>query len=321
MLKIVNPISDLVFKYLMDNNRIAKKIVSSVIDMEVIELEVQANDATYINEQFGLQLLRYDFKARVQTSDGIKTILIEVQKSNRIDPILRFRKYLGQAYLSSEVLTNENGDEERIAHPIISIYFLGYKMPEYPYPAILVDNAVFDISTGEPIKTKNEFVRLLTHRCYILQPRRPIKNRVTALDKLLNIFYQNTSTTSNKILEIDETEYKEEVEFLEMLRSLHSLTEDEKVLSSMDLEDEVLTVIDKKEKQIEEERKQKEEALRREVDALKREEDALKREEKERKQKEEALKREEEERRQKEEAHKEIERLMRELKTLKKGGN
>ena len=276
MIKIVNPISDLVFKYLMDNNRIAKKIVSSVIDMEVLELEVQANDSTYINEQFALQLLRYDFKAKVQTNEGVKTILIEVQKSNRIDPILRFRKYLGQAYLSSEVVKNASGEEERIAHPIISIYFLGYKMPEYPYSAILVDNAVINISTGEPIKTKNDFVKLLTHRCYILQPRREIKNRITALDKLLNIFYQSNNTLIDQILEIDETEYSKEEELLEIIRTLHSLTEDEKMLKSMDLEDEVMLALNKNEKLLQEERKMKEEALQREEDERTQKELALK---------------------------------------------
>ena len=305
LIKIVNPIYDLVFKYLMDNNRIAKKIVSSVIDMDVLELEVQANDSTYINEQFGLQLLRYDFKAKVQTKEGIKTILIEVQKSNSIDPILRFRKYLGQAYMSSEIQINEKGEEEKVAHPIISIYFLGYKMPEYPYPAILIDNAVIDVSTGEAIKTKNDFVRLLTHRCYILQPRRPISHRVTALDKLLNLFYQSNETTANPILEIEEDEYQDETVLMEMIRSLHTLTQDEKMLKSMDLEEEVLTVIDKKDKMISEVTRDLEEERRQKED--------------ERRQKEEERRQKEDERKQKEEALKELELLRIQIEALKKG--
>ena len=178
-------------------------------------------------------------------------------------------------------------------------------MPEYPYPAILIDNAVIDVSTGEAIKTKNDFVRLLTNRCYILQPRRPIRNRVTALDKLLNLFYQSNETTANPILEIEEDEYQDETVLMEMIRSLHTLTQDEKMLKSMDLEEEVLTVIDKKDKMIsevtrnlEEERKQKEE---------------------ERKQKEEERRQKEDERRQKEDALKELELLRIQIEALKKG--
>jgi hypothetical protein len=43
-MRIANPIYDVVFKYLMSDNRIAKLLVSSIIGQEVISLELRPTE-------------------------------------------------------------------------------------------------------------------------------------------------------------------------------------------------------------------------------------------------------------------------------------
>ncbi|MBU0766111.1 MAG: hypothetical protein KJ607_14910 [Bacteroidetes bacterium] len=38
-MKIANPIYDVVFKYLMNDNRVAKLLLSSILEKEIVELE------------------------------------------------------------------------------------------------------------------------------------------------------------------------------------------------------------------------------------------------------------------------------------------
>ncbi len=278
LVKIVNPIYDLVFKYLMDNDRLAKKIISSVIGSEVLSLDLQANDATFVDESRDLRLVRYDFKARILTPEGEQAILIEVQKSNRIDPIIRFRKYLGQAYMNKEQRKLADGSLEDYALPIISIYFLGYTMPQYPYRALLVDNAVINLLNGTPIPEKNDFVRMLTHRCYILQPYTPPTDelvRPSALNRLLDLFYKVRTASKMQIIEIDDAPFEDEPDLKEMIRSLHRLTQNNEVLRNMDIEEEWLRELDKRDQRILNSEKELKEAIVEKEEALKNEAIAL----------------------------------------------
>jgi hypothetical protein len=62
-MKIVNPLYDLAFKYLMENNKLAKMIVGLILDQEVEELELGQQETTYTDEKRFITLFRLDFKA------------------------------------------------------------------------------------------------------------------------------------------------------------------------------------------------------------------------------------------------------------------
>jgi len=209
-MKIVNPLYDTAFKYLMDNEKLAKKLISAIIDKEILSLEVFPQETaielkrtkkprkeskrkrkteTTISEY--LSIYRLDFKAVVKTEDGKEQkILIEVQKSRYPDPIERFRQYLGANYLRGEKYVDEKGVEKFRSLPIISIYFLGYLMSEYQEPAIFVDNQVFNAVSKKKIDVKNEFVKLLTHQTYIIQVLRIPARPNSRLMRLLTFFDQ-----------------------------------------------------------------------------------------------------------------------------------
>ncbi len=210
-MRIVNPLYDTAFKYLMDNKKLAKKLISAIIDKEILSLEVfpqetaieqkrtkvkpkkeskrKCKSETTISEY--LSIYRLDFKAVVKTEDGKEQkILIEVQKSRYPDPIDRFRRYLGANYLRGEKYVDEKGIEKFRSLPIISIYFLGYLMAEYQEPAIFVDNQVFNAVSKKKIDVKNDFVKLLTHQTYIIQVLRIPARPNSRLMKLLTFFDQ-----------------------------------------------------------------------------------------------------------------------------------
>mgnify|MGYP000188646684 CR=1 FL=1 len=84
MIQIANPIYDVVFKYLMNDNKVAKLLLSAIIDEEIIELEFQPTELSLPLHE-SLTVLRMDFKATIQQSNGEhKIIIIEIQTSDKI---------------------------------------------------------------------------------------------------------------------------------------------------------------------------------------------------------------------------------------------
>jgi len=99
---IANPIYDLVFKYLMENLEIAKGIISAIIDEEIIHIDFQAKEST-IKTPAKFTFYHLDFIARIRDKQGkSKDVLIELQKTNVLFDILRFRRYLGNQYRKEE---------------------------------------------------------------------------------------------------------------------------------------------------------------------------------------------------------------------------
>ena len=101
MIHIANPIYDVVFKYLMADERIARTILSALLKMDIIVIEVRPHE--YPNSQRdALSVFRIDFAATVRETDGATHIvLIELQKTWLETETLRFRQYLGVQYQNS----------------------------------------------------------------------------------------------------------------------------------------------------------------------------------------------------------------------------
>ena len=95
-MKIVNPIYDLAFKYLMQNNRIAKKVLSVLTECEILELSLGQQEMVAVSDKYGVKLYRLDFSARIIDELGKEQkVLIELQKSKVPTNALRFLSYHG----------------------------------------------------------------------------------------------------------------------------------------------------------------------------------------------------------------------------------
>ncbi|NCU33100.1 MAG: hypothetical protein EOM23_09270, partial [Candidatus Moranbacteria bacterium] len=94
-MKIINPLYDKAFKYLMENEKFARKVLSVILDVDIKEVSLGQQETLFLDEKRQLTLFRLDFKAVIKDADGsTKTVLIELQKSKYPTDIQRFRNYL-----------------------------------------------------------------------------------------------------------------------------------------------------------------------------------------------------------------------------------
>ena len=267
-MRVANPIYDVVFKFLMGDMRIAKLILSKILDQEIETLEFKP---TEFRKKIGLNLtvFRIDFSAVIRQEDGSrKLVLIEIQKAKLPTDIMRFRKYLGGHYQDpNNVYPTDDGAGEK-ALPIICIYFLGHPLQHTESPVVKVQRSYIDAATQEELAHKEEFIESLTHDSYIIQIPRLREKRRNDLEILLSIFDQSQQTSDSRhFLNLNEESYPEE--FRIVIRRLLKAAVEEDVCETMDLEDDILDelesleravlkkerVIEKKEKVIEEQGK------------------------------------------------------------------
>ena len=55
-MKIINPIYDKAFKYLMENGKFAKRILSIILDVEVVEVNLEHQETHIPNDRQQLTL-------------------------------------------------------------------------------------------------------------------------------------------------------------------------------------------------------------------------------------------------------------------------
>ncbi len=201
-MRIANPLYDHAFKYLMSNDRLARKVLSVILDKEVLELELAQQEVVVEDEERRFTLYRLDFKAIIQDELGkTETVLIELQKSKLPTNILRFRNYLGLSYTQKKAKKSEL---QLVPLPIISIYILGYNITDIPLMATKVDRKIVDLSLQEEVQIESDFIELLTHTCYILQVRRLPKKRQTKIEQFMMLFNQAWVEEEQFILNLEE---------------------------------------------------------------------------------------------------------------------
>ncbi len=218
---IANPIYDVVFKRMMENEKVAKFFIGTLLEQTIEAVSVKPQEFTYSDELAGLAVFRLDFIATIKTETGeLKKILIEIQKAkNQID-LMRFRNYLGEQYKKEDSIeVSSTGSEtkstdsetEKIILPITTIYILGFKIPEIPTPCLKVERNNKDLINKTNLKTKSDFVEKLTHDSFIVQVDRITDRYQTRLDKLLSVFEQTNFVDSKKIIKefMHETDLEE----------------------------------------------------------------------------------------------------------------
>jgi len=260
---IANPIYDVVFKYMMEDLKVAKTLISAIIDEEVEELDFCPQEMNVKYKEGSTTVMRADFLARLKTSEGYKAVIIELQKALLSSDIRRFRRYVGSQYQSAN---NVYEDEKKITHarPIYCIFFLGHALGNTEIPVLTVTNQVRDRATGKELQLRHDFIDCLHHKSWIVQISKLKEHRRDNLEKLLSIFDQSNITVSNHILKVNEEDFPEE--YRHIIRRLKQAAESKEVTEQMTTEDELISdfqqlerVIAAKEEYIEEQGKKIEE--------------------------------------------------------------
>jgi hypothetical protein len=193
---IANPIYDVVFKRLMENDKVAKFFIGTLLEQTIETVEVKPQEFTYVDELAGLAVFRVDFIATIKTQTGEnKKVLIEIQKARNHIDLMRFRNYLAEQYKKEDT-----ANEEKTILPITTIYILGFKLPEIETPCLKVERNYKDLINNSVLTTKSDFVEKLTHDSFIVQVNRITDRYQTRLDKLLSIFEQTNFVDDKKII-------------------------------------------------------------------------------------------------------------------------
>jgi len=247
IMQIANPIYDTVFKYMMSDSRVAKMLLSAIIGEQIVELAFASKeyiirkdaDKSKIDKTLEqLTVCHFDFNATIQTENGYKTVLIELQKARLATDIMRFRRYLGTMYQDPENTYDENREKAR---QIYCIYFLNYEIGLSDSPVIKVDYTVKDLATGVELERKSEFIESLNHKSWIVQVRQLKAKRRNELEELLSVFDQQQASGNRHFLEIDESQYPEKYRLI--IRKLLEAFATPKVRDEMQLEDDFLNVL------------------------------------------------------------------------------
>ena len=246
-MKIANPIYDIVFKYLMEDERIARTILSALLKVEVVKVEVRPHEYSDDNRDT-LSVFRIDFGATVLDEAGReKLILIELQKTWIETETLRFRQYLGVHYSNPK-----NMRKDGFALPMVAVYLLGHRVGDIQEPVLYVNHRSLDydgnvVTTGLP----NPFVDSLTHNSIIVQIPRlhgRINNR---LDMVLSIFDQSyKDADDDHILCIDDSCYGGDADMERILHRLTMAAADADMRHRMNVEDEYYSAIEKRDTEI-----------------------------------------------------------------------
>ena len=274
-MKIINPLYDNAFKYLMENEQIAKIVLSIILDTQVIRFQSKPQETTliYTGET---HLSRFDFKAVISDENNEeKVILIELQKYRNPDPVIRFRQYLAQNYLKEETIIDKNGIEQTVVLPIITIYILGFELKEFDTVAVKSENRLFDIINGKYLNVKSKFAELLTHPSYFLQAVEKKNKKGTRLEKFLSLFLEKfENEPANYFIEFDEKINENDADLIKITDFLNKATQNEELLRSLEFEKQTKKGFENYEQELEESKQQAEEALKREEQAKKQAEQA-----------------------------------------------
>ena len=243
---IANPIYDVCFKYLMEDQVVAKHLLSALLKKDIVEV-------TMLNREFPndkdtkIKMYRIDFSARVRNADGaLQQVIIEVQKSWAESEILRFRRYLGLQYTKQENMVHPEKASEAEGIPIVSIYILGHTLVDIQEPVIYVRRRYLDYD-DQPIIGTDNFIESLTHDSIVVQiPCLPAKTR-NRLERLLRFFDQSNKTDKEGHylgFEIDDNEFISDDGIKAMNHRLTMAAVTQDVRDTMEIEDEIMTSIE-----------------------------------------------------------------------------
>lgn len=262
---IANPLYDVVFKYLMEDIEIAREMLSTILNENILHLEVKPQETvTEMQIDGTLRVLRFDFKATIESPTGdMKKVLIELQKMKVPTHIMRFRRYLGENYKTSDEVNTDDGSIIKTPLPIVTIYILGFNLTKLTNPVVKINRGYYDILTGKNIDVKDDFVELLTHDSYIIQVRGLPSETQTKLLRVLQVFNPKFKTKDSHKLDFTGTIDEPIVE--KMTNRLQRAIADDEMRRIMDVEDEIessFTILsterDKAKKEAEIERKKAE---------------------------------------------------------------
>lgn len=262
---IANPLYDVIFKYLVEDERIAQTLLSALLRKKVVEVEMRAHEYSNITRD-QISMFRIDFGAKVREEDGnIRLVLVELQKTWVETETLRFRQYLGAHYSNPNNMEEEKrgkkskydmpeadsdmvGEKKTVSYgiPMVTIYLLGHKVGDIEEPVIYASHDICDYD-GNPV-TKglpDPFVESLIHDSIIVQIPRLRGRLNNRLEKLLSLFDQTKQERhTQQMLTIEDDKYEDDPEIQRIVHRLMAAASNHELRMEMNVEDEFFKAIE-----------------------------------------------------------------------------
>lgn len=229
----------------MEDERIAKTLLSALLKKEVVAVEMRRNEYTN-GVRDNISMFRIDFGAHVKEPDGtIRLVLIELQKTWLETETLRFRQYLGAQYSNPENVPSEN-NKDGYAIPMVAIYLLGHRVGDINVPVVYVKHKAYDydgnvVTDGIP----DPFVESLIHDSIIVQIpllHGQVNNR---LEKVLSVFDQSQKNGSDRhVLNVNDTPFDDDDDMQYLLRRLLMAAANAQLRQEMNVEDEYFKALE-----------------------------------------------------------------------------
>ena len=234
---VANPLYDAVFKYLMEDDRIAKTILTALLKKKVVDVKIRRNEYANLNRRESISMFRIDFAATVLDEDNKPHLmLIELQKTWLPTETLRFRRYLALQYNNEENMLKE--DHEKYAIPMVAIYLLGHCVGKIEEPVIYVNHYAYNYD-GKKVEEgiPDPFVESLQHDIIVQIPllHGRVNNR---LEKVLCLFDQTNVADNKKVIKVDDKQFEGDNDMEYIVRRLQSAAADPDMRYQMNAEDE-----------------------------------------------------------------------------------
>ena len=235
---VANPLYDAVFKYLMEDDRIAKTILTALLKKKVIDVKIRRNEYANLTRRESISMFRIDFAATVLDEDNKPHLmLIELQKTWLPTETLRFRRYLALQYNNEENMLKE--EHEKYAIPMVAIYLLGHRVGKIEEPVIYVNHHAYNYD-GKKVEEgiPDPFVESLQHDSIIVQIpllHGRVNNR---LEKVLCLFDQTNVADNKKVIKVDDKQFEGDNDMEYIVRRLQSAAADPDMRYQMNAEDE-----------------------------------------------------------------------------------
>ena len=250
MIYVANPLYDAVFKYLMEDERAAKTILSALLKKKVLEVEMRRHEYSNINRSDVVSMYRVDFAATVVDEDEKPHLmLVELQKTWLPTETLRFRRYLALQYNNEENMLP--ADKQKYAIPMVAVYLLGHCVGHVNESIFYVSHQAYDYD-GNVIKEgmPDSFVESLQHDSIFVQIPL-LHNRVNnRLEKVLSFFDQTNTADNKKVIRMDESQIAGDADMEHIVRRLQSAAADPDMRNQMNVEDEFFKELESRDTEI-----------------------------------------------------------------------
>ena len=222
---IANPLYDVVFKRIMEEERIAKTFWSAILQREVVSIKICQDGFRNIKSN-SISIFKMGFVASIKNNGNSNELTnIRLYKTWVDTDILEPRQHLAWQRYTEENNPDDIGDESL---PTISVFLLAHRIGDFETP----------VASPAP-------------GSFIIQLPIISKVRNASQKKVLSIFNQARTCKEDKhLLKVDYTPYDGDTDIDYLIKMLLSMASDPDIQYQMNIEDEYISLLEKKDTQI-----------------------------------------------------------------------